>query len=323
MGRWLRCVICGKVKILITGAGGYIGSVLTEELLKRGYTVTAYDNLAYNQLSLLGFFGNKKFAFVSGDVRDHAKLLSCVYEHDVIIPLAAIVGAPACDRFKVEATAINFTQVDTILKNISNNQQIIIPNTNSQYGSSEAIITEDSPFKPLSHYAKTKCDAEKALFDSGNGISLRLATVFGVSPRMRLDLLVNDFTARAYTDNFLVLFESHFKRNFIHVRDVAQAFIFMMNNYTKCNNQPYNVGLSTANLTKLELALAIKKFIPNLVIKEDQFAQDKDKRNYIVSNDKIENAGWSPNYSLDDGIREILAAMPILKNKLDKSFTNL
>lgn len=311
------------MNVLITGGGGYIGSVLTGELLKRGYKVTVYDNLTYNQLSLLGYFGNKNFKFVYGDVRDSASLVSCVLKHDVIIPLAAIVGAPACDKYKTEATAINYEQVKIISENTSSEQQIIIPNTNSQYGSSENIITEDSPFKPLSHYAKTKCDAEQHLFANGNGISLRLATVFGVSPRMRLDLLVNDFTSRAYIDGFLVLFESHFKRNYIHVKDVSKAFIFMIENYRKCNVQPYNVGLSSANLTKLELAQAIKKYVPNLVIKEDQFAQDKDKRNYIVSNKKLESVGWYPDYTIDDGINELLLAMPILKNKLDKSFTNL
>lgn len=312
-----------SLKVLITGGAGYIGSVLTEVLLKRGNQVTVMDNLAYNQQSLLSFFGYKNFFFVNSDVNDIKTLTKLVTTHDVIIPLAAIVGAPACERYLDLATHVNYTQIKNIASILSKDQMLIIPNTNSQYGSSESIITEDSPFKPLSHYARTKCDAEKVILDSGNGISLRLATVFGVSPRMRLDLLVNDFTYRAYTDNFLVLFESHFKRNYIHVRDVCKAFAFMIDNYKNCNNQPYNVGLSSANLSKLELAQKIKEFIPNLAIKEDQFAQDRDKRNYIVSNEKLEKLGWQPDYTLDAGIQELLQAFPIIRNCSNKLFTNL
>jgi nucleoside-diphosphate-sugar epimerase len=309
-------------KVLITGGSGYIGSVLTEVLLRK-YKVTIFDNLLYNQKSILHHFANKNFKFIHGDVRDNSKLIDLVKEHDIIIPLAAIVGAPACDLYKSESSDVNYIQIKKIVENLSNNQSLIIPNTNSQYGSSESIITEDSPFKPLSHYARTKCDAEKCVIDSGNGISLRLATVFGISPRMRLDLLVNDFTYRSYNDGFLVLFESHFKRNYIHVRDVCKAFDFMIENYDNCKNQAYNVGLSSANLSKIELALKIKEYIPKLIIKEDQFSQDKDKRNYIVSNEKIEKLGWSPDYNIDIGIQELLAAYPIIKNTLNKNFTNL
>jgi nucleoside-diphosphate-sugar epimerase len=309
-------------KVLITGGSGYIGSVLTEVLLRK-YKVTVFDNLLYNQKSILHHFGNKNFKFMSGDVRDTSKLIGLIKDYDVIIPLAAIVGAPACDLYKTESSDINYVQIVKIVENLSNNQTLIVPNTNSQYGSSETIITEDSLFNPLSHYARTKCDAEKCVLDSGNGISLRLATVFGISPRMRLDLLVNDFTYRSYTDGFLVLFESHFKRNYIHVRDVCKAFDFMIENYNTCKNQAYNVGLSSANLSKMELALKIKEYIPKLVIKEDQFSQDKDKRNYIVSNEKIEKLGWSPDYNIDIGIQELLSAYPIIKNTLNKNFTNL
>jgi len=287
-------------KILITGGCGYIGSILTEILLKDGYNVTVFDNLAYNQLSILHHVGNENFHYVYGDVRDVSSLLQLVQKHDIVIPLAAVVGAPSCERNKQLAIDTNFTQIKNIVDVLSKDQQIIVPNTNSQYGTSTEIITEESSFKPLSHYAKTKCDAEEVVLNSGNGISLRLATVFGVSPRMRLDLLVNNFTYQAYSQGFLVLFESHFKRNYIHIRDVSQAFNFMINNYNKCNNEPYR-----------------------LVIKEDEFAKDKDKRNYIVSNEKIERLGWSPDFSIDRGIKELLTVMPILKNKLDQNFTNL
>jgi nucleoside-diphosphate-sugar epimerase len=309
--------------VLITGGCGYIGSVLTEILLKDGYTVTVLDSLAYDQMSVLHHFGNENFHYVYGDVRDHGLILKQIQKHDIIIPLAAIVGAPSCNRNPRLATDINFTQIKNIVNLLSKDQQIIVPNTNSQYGSSTEIITEESSFKPLSHYARTKCDAEDVVLSSGNGIALRLATVFGVSPRMRLDLLVNDFTYQSYSQGVLVLFESHFKRNYIHVRDVSYAFKFMIENYNDCNNEPYNVGLSDSNLSKMELALKIKEYVPGLVIKKDEFAKDKDKRNYIVSNEKIEKAGWSPQFSIDRGIKELLSAMPIFKNKLDQNFTNL
>ena len=198
-----------------------------------------------------------------------------------------------------------------------------MPNTNSQYGSSSDVITEDSDFNPLSLYAKTKCDAEKALLDSGNGIALRLATVFGVSPRMRTDLLVNDFVYKSMTDGYLVLFEANFKRNYIHVLDIAKTFEFMIENYNRCNCQAFNVGLSEANLSKFELAHEIKKFIPDLVIKLDDYKQDIDKRNYIVSNKKIESFGWTPNYNLEFGISQLIHAYQIVINNNNKNFTNL
>lgn len=310
-------------KILITGGAGYIGSILSELLLNSGYKVTVYDNLLFKQTPNLHLFGNPDYRFIFGDVRDSEQLLKLVSVHDTVIPLAAIVGAPACDKYKQESTDINFKQVELIVKNISSKQQLIVPNTNSQYGSSKDIITEDSPFKPLSHYSVTKCNSEKALMDSANGIALRLATVFGVSPRMRLDLLVNDFTFKSLSDGYLVLFESQFKRNYIHVRDVAMTFLFAIQNYESLNGQAFNVGLSEANLSKMELALKIKEHIPKLVIKEEDFSQDKDKRDYIVSNSKLEGKGWKPMLGIDFGIKEIISAYPVLKNKLDANFTNL
>lgn len=310
-------------KILITGGAGYLGSTLTEHLLDLGYYVTVFDNLLYKQQSLNHLFKRENFRFVSGDVRDEKLLIKEVSEHDVIIPLAAIVGMPACKANPDLAIDVNYKQILNIVKELSTSQKIIIPNTNSQYGSSDDIITEDSPFKPLSLYAETKCDAEKAILDSGNGIVLRLATVFGVSPRMRLDLLVNDFVYKSLNDGYLILFESHFKRNYIHVQDIAQTFEFMISNYDGCNNQAFNVGLSTANLSKLELAEKIKKYIPSLVIKEDEFKEDFDKRNYIVSNEKIENKGWSPKYDLDYGIKQLIDAYPIFNKINNTNFTNL
>jgi nucleoside-diphosphate-sugar epimerase len=311
------------MKILITGGAGYLGSTLTEVLLNEGYEVTVLDNLLYKQLSLTQFCHYNRFNFIEGDVRNQSVLKPLVESHDVIIPLAAIVGMPACKANPEATIDINLKQIQNVVSWTSKNQRIILPNTNSQYGSSTEIITETSPFKPLSLYAETKCDAEKALLDSGNGIALRLATVFGLSYRMRMDLLVNDLVYKAVTDGYLVLFESHFIRNYIHVRDVANTFLFMIKNYEKCNNQPYNVGLSSANLTKLELAQSIKKYVHDLVIVENEFKQDFDKRNYRVSNAKLESLGWSPLFSLDRGIKELILGYKLINKFKNKDFTNL
>jgi nucleoside-diphosphate-sugar epimerase len=310
-------------KVLITGGAGYLGSVLTEVLLNNGYNVTIIDNLLYKQTSVAPFTYNKNFNFILGDVTDNILLKKLVEENDVIIPLAAIVGMPACKSQPELTIKINYEQVKNITKWATKNQMILIPNTNSQYGSSTEIITEDSPFKPLSLYAETKCDAEKSVLDSGNGIALRLATVFGMSYRMRTDLLVNDFVYKSMTDGYLVLFESHFIRNYIHIRDIANTFLFMIHNYEKCNNNAYNVGLTTANCTKLELAQKIQKFIPDLVIVENNFKQDFDQRNYMVSNSKLESLGWLPNFTLEDGINELISGYNLINKFKNKDFTNL
>jgi len=309
--------------VLITGGAGYIGSILTEKLLQEGYNVTVLDSLIYNQLSLLGFCHNKKFKFVHEDVRNESILEELVKNADVIIPLAAIVGMPACKSYPQVAIDVNYKHIVNVLKFDGKNKKIILPNTNSQYGSSTEIITEESPFKPLSLYAETKCDAEKALLDNQNGIALRLATVFGLSHRMRMDLLVNDLTYKAITDGYLVLFESHFIRNYIHIRDIANTFLFMIENYDKCNGNAYNVGLSSANCNKLQLAEKIKEYVPELVIVQNEFKKDFDQRNYMVSNKKLESLGWSPKYSLDDGIQELLQGYKLINKYKNKDFTNL
>jgi nucleoside-diphosphate-sugar epimerase len=260
---------------------------------------------------------------VLSDVRDDDSLLAQVKKHDVIIPLAAIVGMPACKANPQLAIDVNYKQIESIVSVLSTEQQLILPNTNSQYGSSDTIITEDSPFKPLSLYSQTKCDAEDTVLQKGNGIALRLATVFGVSPRMRQDLLVNDFVYKSLVDGYLVLFEAHFKRNYIHVQDIARTFAFMMDNYDICKGQAFNVGLSTANLSKMELALKIKEHIPKLVIKQDEFQEDFDKRNYIVSNEKIERLGWKPEFDLDYGIKQLIAAYQMTVVHNNRNFTNL
>jgi nucleoside-diphosphate-sugar epimerase len=311
------------MKILITGGAGYLGSVLTEVLLNKGYQVTVIDNLIYKQTSVAPFSYHPNFDFILGDVTNESLLKPLVEKHDVIIPLAAIVGMPACKAQPELTVKVNFEQVKNITKWITKDQMLLVPNTNSQYGSSTEIITEDSPFKPLSLYAETKCDAEKAVLDSGNGIALRLATVFGMSYRMRMDLLVNDFVYKALTDGYLVLFESHFIRNYIHIRDIANTFLFMIENYEKCNNNAFNVGLTSANCTKLELAETIQKYVPDLVIVQNNFKQDFDQRNYIVSNAKLENKGWVPTFTLDKGIQELIKGYQSITKFKNKDFTNL
>ena len=310
-------------KVLITGGAGYLGSTLTEQLLNNGYEVTVLDNLMYDQLSLLHLFKREEFKFELGDVRNKELLQKLVSEHDVIIPLAAIVGMPACKANPELTVAVNYQQVADIVEVLRDDQKLILPNTNSQYGSSDSIITEESPFNPLSLYAKTKCDAENFLRANTSAIVFRLATVFGVSPRMRTDLLVNDFVYKSVVDGYLVLFEAHFKRNYIHVQDIARTFQFIIENYEACKGQAFNVGLSTANLSKLELAEKIKSHIPSLVIKQDDFKEDFDKRNYIVSNEKLESKGWKPIYDLDYGIKQLIEAYKVIINKNNQNFTNL
>jgi nucleoside-diphosphate-sugar epimerase len=310
-------------KVLITGGAGYLGSTLAEYLLINGYEVTILDNLMYKQLSVLHLFKRDKFKFIKGDVRNTTLLQKLVSQHDVIIPLAAIVGMPACRDNPQLAIDVNFLHIKNIVEVLRDDQKLIIPNTNSQYGSSPDIITEESPFKPLSLYAETKCNAEACVLKNGNGVVLRLATVFGVSARMRQDLLVNDFTYKAVTDGYLVLFEGHFKRNYIHVQDIARTFQFMIENYEQCRGEVYNVGLSSANLSKLELAETIKKYIPKLVIKQDEFSKDFDQRNYIVSNEKLESLGWSPKYDIDYGVKQLIESYQLITTVNNTNFTNL
>ena len=310
-------------RVLITGGAGYLGSVLAEVLLDEGYSVTVYDNLMYKQTSLLHLCDNKNFKFKKGDVTNKKQLLPQIVNNDIIIPLAAIVGAPACDANEELATSINYTQIEFIVDNLRKDQKVIMPNTNSQYGSSTGIITEQSPFNPLSHYAITKCKAEEYIMDWGNGICLRLATVFGSSPRMRTDLLVNDFVYKTITEGCLVLFQSKFKRNYIHVRDIAYTFIHCIKNYDKLNGGVFNVGLSDANLNKMELANKIKEYFPKLVIIENEFSTDIDNRNYIVSNEKLEATGWKPRYTIEDGIEELIQAYDMVITDNNKKYTNL
>ena len=302
-------------KILVTGGAGYIGSVFVPQLLSNGYRVTILDNFVYKQNSLLDICYHPNLNIVVADVRNEKQLKKEVFNNDIIVPLAAIVGTPACIKDKPMATAVNQTQAENIAKWVSDDQIVLFPVTNSGYGIGEkdGYCTEKSVLRPISEYGRTKVEVEKALLGRGNAVTFRLATVFGMSPRRRLDLLVNDFVYRAVKDHALVLFEEHFRRNYIHVRDVTKAFLFGIENYEKMKGEPYNVGLSSANLSKRQLAEKIKEYMPELYIHSAEIGEDPDKRDYIVSNEKIESLGWDPDYSLDDGIVELIKGYKIIQ----------
>lgn len=303
-------------RVLITGGAGYLGSILVSRLLEAGYHVTVLDNFMYDQNSLAHVCHHPEFFIVRGDVRNRDTLLPLLHGADLIIPLAAYVGAPLCMRDPISATSVNFEAIKMMLKETSKSQSVIMPTTNSAYGSGDEnnMCAEDSPLKPISQYAREKVEIERVLMEHPNATSLRLATVFGISPRMRIDLLVNDFTYRAVNDRFLVLFESHFKRNFIHIQDVARAFLHVISNQHAMKGEIYNVGLSDANLSKLELCRSIQKHIPDFVVFEAPVGKDPDQRNYIVSNAKIEATGFEPEHSLDDGIAELIKGYSMIKN---------
>ncbi len=304
--------------ILVTGGAGYIGSILVPDLLAAGHKVTVLDNLMYKQTSLNHVCYNDNFSVVKGDVRIEETMLPLLRKADVIIPLAALVGAPLCRQDPIGATTINHGAISMMLKHLSKEQVVLMPTTNSAYGTGDEnnFCTEDSPLRPISQYAIEKVAVEKELMEHPNAISFRLATVFGMSPRMRVDLLVNDFVYRAVYDRFVVLFEGHFKRNYVHVRDVSGAFRHALTNFDAMKGQIYNVGLSEANVSKKELTEHIQKFIPGFAVLEESVGQDPDQRNYIVSNEKIEKTGFKTEFSLDRGIQELIKGFTMVKNTL-------
>ena len=300
------------MKILITGGAGYLGSVFTRNLLKN-HEVIVYDNLMYNQTSLVDLSNNPNFTFHYGDVREWSKLKYLVEQVDVVIPLAALVGFPLCEKDKDLATSINTTQIQNIVDVLSNDQMILYPNTNSGYGiRGNGMVDETNELTPISHYGQTKCEAEDYIINESNGISFRLATVFGVSSRMRTDLLVNDFVYKLLTDRYITLFEHKFVRNFIHIQDVSRAFEYMIDNYYTFNNEIFNLGLSDENITKKQLVEKIQSHIPNTSVNYSDYYVDPDKRDYIVSNEKIEEAGWKPIFTLDDGIKELIQSYKMI-----------
>ena len=303
------------MKILVTGGAGYIGSVLVPELLDKGHEIIVVDNFMYNQQPLLDCCYNKRLTIIRGDVRDKSLISKCMQNADAVFPLACLTGAPLCAKDPIGAQTTNFDAIKMILEIRRPHQKIVFPTTNSGYGVGQKGIfcTEETPLNPITLYGRLKVDIEKLVLASGNSITLRLATVMGVSPRMRLDLLVNDFTYRAVNDRFLVIFEPHFKRNYVHVRDVAKAFMHCLDNFEKMNGEPYNVGLSEANLSKWELCEEIKKQVPDLYFAEATIGEDPDKRDYIVSNAKIEKTGFTTDYSLQQSIAELIKGYQVVK----------
>ena len=308
--------------ILVTGGAGYIGSTLVPDLLSKKHKVTVVDNFMYDQTSLATSIRDRNLEIIFGDVRDESLMKKLVGKADIIIPLAAIVGAPACDKDPVTAQSINKDSILWLLKQLSKSQQIIMPTTNSAYGSGDKnnFCDENSPLNPLSLYARDKVVVEKSLLEHENSTSFRLATVFGISPRMRLDLLVNDFTLRAITDGFVIVFEGHFKRNYIHILDVVQAFNLAIEKKDQFKGEIFNVGLSQANISKIELCQEIKKIVPDFLFLEAPLGKDPDQRNYIVSNKKIEALGFSPAVSLQEGLNELVKGLKMFNHK---PFTNV
>ena len=308
--------------ILVTGGAGYIGSTLVPDLLSKKHKVTVIDNFMYDQTSLATSIRDRNFEIIFGDVRDESLMKKLVSKADIIIPLAAIVGAPACDKDPVTAQSINKDSILWLLKQVSRSQQVIMPTTNSAYGSGDKnnFCDENSPLNPLSLYARDKVVVEKSLLEHENSTSFRLATVFGISPRMRLDLLVNNFTLRAITDGFVIVFEGHFKRNYIHILDVVQAFNLAIDKKEQFKGEIFNVGLSQANISKIELCQEIKKIVPDFLFLEAPLGKDPDQRNYIVSNKKIEALGFSPSVSLQEGLSELAKGLKMFNHK---PFTNI
>jgi nucleoside-diphosphate-sugar epimerase len=303
-----------SVRVLITGGAGYIGSVLSETLLNAGYRVLVLDNLSLGQPGPLHLCGNPRFEFVYGDVRDKHTLAAALADADVIVPAAGVIGAPACDRDPQLAQALNYEAIRSLMQLRSDQQLVIYPTTNSGYGISTADrpCTEEMELNPTSLYGRSKVQAENEIMSQANTIAFRLATAFGVSPRMRIDLLVNDFVYRAATDGYIVLFEEAFRRNFVHVRDIADAFAHGIAHADSMAGQVYNLGLDSAGLSKLQLAHRVKTFVPSLRILTSPTASDPDKRDYVVSSERLRKAGFEPRRSLDDGIAELLRAYRML-----------
>jgi nucleoside-diphosphate-sugar epimerase len=307
-----------KASVLVTGGAGYLGSIMVPKLLDEGFHVTVVDNFMFKQHSLGHICAHPNFDVVRGDARDERLIGELVPKADIVIPLAAYVGAPLCKEDPVGATTTNLDAQVMLIGKLSPRQQVLVPITNSGYGVGEEgqFCTEDTPMRPISLYGQHKVEVEKRMLDRENSISFRLATVFGMAPRMRLDLLVNDFTYRAVNDRTVVLFESHFKRNYIHVRDVTKAFLHGIENFEEMRGRAFNVGLSDANLSKRELCEQIQKHIPQFVFMDAPIGEDPDKRDYIVSNDRIEATGYKPDHSIDDGIQELIKGYRMIRNSI-------
>lgn len=302
--------------ILVTGGAGYLGSTMVPDLLLAGHKVTVLDNFMFEQSSLNHVCNNPNFTIVKGDIRIQNDIAPLLKKADIVIPLAALVGAPLCNKDPIAATSTNHDAINLMIRLLSKNQIVLMPTTNSAYGTGDQdhFCTEESPLRPISQYAIEKVAIEKELMKHENAISFRLATVFGMSPRMRIDLLVNDFTYRAVTDKFVILFESYFKRNYVHVRDVSRVFQHAIVNFSSMKSNIYNVGLSEANVSKKELCEIIKKQVPDFMFLDAPIGKDPDQRNYIVSNDKIEKTGYKTSMTLETGIAELIKGYTMIKN---------
>jgi len=303
------------MRILVTGGAGYIGSMLVPKILGQGHEVTVIDNFSYKQNSLLDLCYHPNFEIIRGDVRDLGLMKKLLIKSDFIIPLACLTGAPRCEQDPQSAQSINFESIAWLLKNRSREQKIIFPTTNSGYGVGEKDIycDEKSPLRPISLYGRLKVQIEEEILSQGDAITFRFATVFGASPRMRLDLLVNDFVYRAFKDRFIVLFEGSFKRNYLSIHDATDAFLFAMENFDKMKNEAFNVGLDDANLSKIELCQLIQNIIPQFYFTESSVGKDPDQRNYIISNKKIARLGFKAKIPLSAGINELLRAYQIVQ----------
>jgi len=312
-----------KKKILITGGAGYIGSKLATKLVSIGYEVTVIDILKFSSKSLNHLFTNKNFHFIKGDVRNKKLIKKLIVKSEFIIPLAALVGAPLCEKYKSEAIAVNLNSIKYLLAEASKKQKkIIYLTTNSGYGVGEKNkhCDETSPLRPISLYGRTKVESEKIVMNYENSIAFRLATVFGYSYRMRTDLLVNNFVFKSLQERKLTLFEPHFRRNYIHVNDVVDGILFSIKNFNKLKSNIYNLGLSSANLTKYMLAKRIKNQLKFLKINIIHNKKDPDQRDYYVSNKKIEKKGFKAKTSIDAGIRELINVFSYSKEKIINNY---
>ena len=296
--------------ILITGGAGYIGSVLVPELLKEGHKVCVYDSLLFGGNGLLSYFRDPNFTFVKGDIRDTKKLKPLLEDKDIIIHLAAIVGFPACRMNPQLAKDVNVQGTKNLIDVCDKNQIVFYGSTGSNYGAVTEICTEETPLNPLSLYGETKTEAEQMLLNRNNTIAYRFATAFGVSPRLRLDLLVNDFANKCIRDGYLVVYEKNFMRTFIHVDDISRCFIFGMNNIDKMINNVYNVGDDSMNFSKEQVCNMIGSKT-NAFIHYEEIGEDADKRNYVVSYDKISNLGFRTTITVEEGIDEVTEALKV------------
>ncbi|MEM4216225.1 MAG: NAD(P)-dependent oxidoreductase [Candidatus Anstonellales archaeon] len=320
----LRKLAEAGTSILVTGGSGYLGSILVEMLIERGFNVTVVDNLMYSQNTLFNLFYTKKLEFIYGDVTNEKLIPTLLSQrkYDFIFPLAAIVGFPISEQKPEITWMINYHSIVNMLKHRKKDEKIIFPNTNSGYGTTtgEEFCTEESPLNPVSTYGKSKAEAEKAILSAGNSISFRLATLFGFSPRMRTDLLVNNFVLKALNDRSIVLFERRFKRNFLHVRDAARGFLWAMVNWNKMKDNIFNLGHPDYNISKEELCFMIKKKIPELNIFYAEIGRDPDRRNYIVSTEKIQRTGFVCRYSLEEGIDELILGYQAFRDYRFKNY---